>query len=131
MLNPVVILLAVLATTSFATGDPRAGIMMVSMIALSISLSLIQESKAGNAAAKLKAMISVNATVLRGGAPQEIAISQLVPGAVVQLAAGDMIPGDVRVVQAKDLFVIQGSLTGESYPVEKYEIEKTDPAAAG
>jgi len=130
MLNPLVILLAVLATISFATGDPRAGIMMVSMIALSVSLSLIQESKAGNAAAKLKAMISVNATVLRGGAAQEIAVSQLVPGDVVQLAAGDMIPGDVRIIQAKDLFVIQGSLTGESFPVEKYEVERKAPGAA-
>jgi Mg2+-importing ATPase len=62
--------------------------------------------------------------VLRDGAAQEIAVSQLVPGDVVQLVAGDMIPGDVRVVQAKDLFVVQGSLTGESFPVEKFAAEK-------
>ncbi|MGA2499697.1 MAG: cation-transporting P-type ATPase, partial [Tepidisphaeraceae bacterium] len=130
MLNPLVILLAVLATISFATGDPRAGIMMVAMIVLSVGLKLFQEAKAGNAAAKLKAMISVTATVLRGGAPQEIAVPQLVPGDVVQLAAGDMIPGDVRIVGAKDLFVIQGSLTGESFPVEKYEVEKKATGAA-
>jgi len=130
MLNPLVILLAVLATISFATGDPRAGIMMVFMIVLSVGLKLIQESKAGNAAAKLKAMISVTATVLRGGAPQEIAVAHLVPGDVVQLAAGDMIPGDVRIIQAKDLFVIQGSLTGESYPVEKSAVERKAAGAA-
>src|SRR4051812_37593144 len=53
---------------------------------------------------------------------------RIVPGDVVQLAAGDMIPGDVRVVQAKDLFVVQGSLTGESYPVEKFAVEKHVPA---
>ena len=129
VLNPLVILLAVLATISFATGDSRAGVMMVSMIVLSVGLKLIQESKAGNAAAKLKAMISVTATVLRGGRPQETAVAQLVPGDVVQLAAGDMIPGDVRIVQAKDLFVIQGSLTGESLPVEKYEVEKNATGA--
>jgi P-type Mg2+ transporter len=125
LLNPLVILLAVLAAISFATGDARAGIMMVSMIVLSVGLKLIQESKAGSAAAKLKAMISVTATVLRGGTAQEIAVSRLVPGDVVELAAGDMIPGDVRIVQAKDLFVVQGPLTGESLPVEKCEIEKT------
>ena len=62
--------------------------MMVSMIVLSVGLKLIQESKAGNAAAKLKAMISVTATVLRDGAPQEIAVAQLVPGDVVQLGRG-------------------------------------------
>jgi Mg2+-importing ATPase len=129
VLNPLVILLAVLATISFATGDPSSAVMMLSMIALSVTLRLIQEAKAGNAAARLKAMISVTATVRRGGTPQEIAVSQLVPGDVVELAAGDMIPGDVRIVKAKDLFVIQGSLTGESFPVEKHDVETN--AAAG
>jgi Mg2+-importing ATPase len=130
LINPLVILLAVLATVSFATGDPRAGAMMVLMIVLSVGLKLFQETKAGSAAAKLKAMISVRATVLRDGQPQEIAVTQLVPGDVIQLAAGDMIPGDVRIVQAKDLFVIQGSLTGESFPVEKHAAEVGEPAAA-
>jgi P-type Mg2+ transporter len=123
-INPLVILLAVLASISFATGDARAGIVMSIMIVMGVGLKLIQEAKADNAAAKLKAMISVTATVVRHGAPTEIALSQLVPGDVVKLAAGDMIPGDVRIVEAKDLFVIQGSLTGESFPVEKFEVEK-------
>ncbi len=124
VLNPLVILLAVLATISFATGDLRAGLVMSIMILLGVGLKLYQEAKADNAAAKLKSMISVMATVVRDGAPRELAISQLVPGDVVQLAAGDMIPGDVRIVAAKDLFVTQGSLTGESFPVEKFEVEK-------
>jgi Mg2+-importing ATPase len=128
LLNPLVILLAVLASVSFATGDARAGTVMALMIALSVGLKLIQESKADSAAAKLKAMISVTATVVRDGAPREIPVSELVPGDVVKLAAGDMIPGDVRVLAAKDLFVTQGSLTGESFPVEKFA---ADAAAAG
>jgi len=123
VINPLVILLVVLATVSFSTADSRAGTMMVLMIVLSVGLKLFQEAKAGSAAAKLKAMISVNATVLRDGKAGEVPLAQLVPGDVVQLAAGDMIPGDVRVVQAKDLFVIQGSLTGESFPVEKHPLE--------
>jgi Mg2+-importing ATPase len=49
----------------------------------------------------------------------EIPLDQLVPGDIVKLAAGDMIPADLRVVQARDLFVAQASLTGESLPVEK------------
>lgn len=130
VLNPLVILLVVLSTVSFLTGDMRAGIMMVAMILLGVTLKLVQEAKADSAAAKLKAMISVTATVLRDGAPQEIAISQLVPGDVVKLAAGDMIPGDVRMIVAKDLFVTQGSLTGESFPVEKFEVEKNAAATA-
>jgi P-type Mg2+ transporter len=86
---------------------------------LAVFLRLIQETKADNAAAKLKAMIKVTATALRNGQPKEIPLQQLVPGDVVKLSAGDMIPGDVRLISAKDLFVIQSTLTGESLPVEK------------
>ena len=131
-LDPLVILLAVLATISAVTGDQRSSVVMVAMIALSLGLKLVQETKAESAAAKLKAMIAVNATVLRDGAPHEIPVSHLVPGDVVKLAAGDMIPGDVRILHAKDLFVNQGSLTGESLPVEKYDVERhpAPPTAA-
>ena len=130
MLNPLVLLLAALATISFATGDLRAGLMMVFMIVLSVGLKLVQEAKAGSAAAKLKAMISVTASVSRDGTAREIPVAQLVPGDVVQLNAGDMVPGDVRIVQAKDLFVNQGSLTGESFPVEKSEVQASATEAA-
>jgi Mg2+-importing ATPase len=119
--NPLVILLTVLAILSFATGDFRAGTVMVLMVVLGLALRFVQETKADNAAAKLKAMISVTATVVRDGQQREISLQQLVPGDVVKLSAGDMIPGDVRLVSAKDLFVIQATLTGESLPVEKTE----------
>ena len=124
VLNPLVILLAVLASVSFATADFRAGTMMSLMIALGVGLKLIQEAKADSAAAKLKAMISITAAVIRDGQHQEMRVSKLVPGDVVALAAGDMIPADVRMLAAKDLFVIQSSLTGESFPVEKFEVER-------
>jgi Mg2+-importing ATPase len=130
VLNPLVILLAVLATISFATGDLRAGLLMLTMIVLSVGLKLAQESRASGAAAKLRAMISVTATVLRDGMSQEVAVGEIVPGDVVQLNAGDMVPGDVRIVQAKDLFVSQGSLTGESFPVEKSATATQTVAAA-
>lgn len=123
-LNPLVILLTILVAVSFATGDYRAGIVMSAIIILGVGLNLIQEAKANHAAAKLKAMISLTATVVRGGQTSEIAISQLVPGDVVTLAAGDMVPADVRIVSAKDLHVIQSSITGESLPVEKFEFEQ-------
>ena len=128
VINPLVILLAVLSTVSFATGDLRAGTLMVLMILLSVGLKLYQEGKAASSADKLRAMISVHATVVRDGVPGELPLSQLVPGDQVQLAAGDMIPADVRIVQAKDLFVTQGSLTGESFPVEKHVVEPTTAA---
>lgn len=129
LLNPLVILLAVLATISVVTGDLRSAVLMVSMIILSVGLKLIQETKADTAAAKLKALISVTASVMRNGTLQELAVAKLVPGDVVHLTAGDMIPGDVRILEAKDLFVTQGALTGESFPVEKSAVA-TDRAGA-
>ena len=119
--NLLVILLAVLAAISFATGDFRAGTVMVLMVILGVGLRFVQESRADAAAAKLKAMIHVTAAVVRDGQTAEIQLRELVPGDKVQLSAGDMIPADVRVIAAKDLFVAQAALTGESLPVEKFE----------
>lgn len=125
LVNPLVILLSILACLSFLTGDPRAGAVMSLMVLLGVLLRFAQEARADTAAAKLKAMIGVTATVLRDGQPKEVPITQLVPGDVVKLAAGDMIPGDIRIVSCKDLFVIQNALTGESYPVEKSDARET------
>ena len=117
--NPLVILLTLLAAVSFATGDFRAGTVMMLMVGLGLSLRFVQETRADEAAEKLKAMIKVTATVIRDGQPKELPLRELVPGDVVKLSAGDMIPGDVRLISAKDLFIIQATLTGESLPVEK------------
>jgi Mg2+-importing ATPase len=118
--NPLVILLGTLSAISFVTGDARAGTVMAAMVLLSVTLRFLQEARADAAAAKLKAMIHVTATVLRDGAEQEMPLRDLVPGDLIKLSAGDMIPGDARVLSSKDLFVVQGSLTGESFPVEKF-----------
>ena len=125
--NPLVILLSILSAISFLTGDARAGTVMAVMVALSVGLRFWQEARADAAAEKLKAMIHVTATVVRDGKPLEIPLRNLVPGDLVKLAAGDMIPGDVRLLASKDLFVSQGTLTGESLPVEKFH----DPEGVG
>jgi Mg2+-importing ATPase len=129
--NPLVILLTILAIITFATAggasDYIDGSLMAAMVLLALMLRLIQETKADNAAAKLKAMIKVTATALRDGEPKEIPLKELVPGDVVILSAGDMIPGDVRLLSAKDLFVIQATLTGESLPVEKSDARDSRP----
>jgi Mg2+-importing ATPase len=123
--NPLVILLSTLSTISFLTGDVRAGSVMAGMVALSVGLRFWQEARADSAAEKLKAMIHVTATVVRDGAAKEIPLRDLVPGDIIKLAAGDMIPGDVRLLSSKDVFVNQGSLTGESLPVEKFHDPET------
>jgi Mg2+-importing ATPase len=119
--NPLVLLLAVLAIVSFVTGDARAAAVMTVMIVLGVGLRFAQEARADAAAEKLRAMIRVTATVLRAGRPLEELLARLVPGDVVRLSAGDMIPADIRVLNCRDLFVTQASLTGESLPVEKFE----------
>ena len=75
--------------------------------------------RADNAAEKLKAMVSNTATLVRDGKESEVPLKMLVPGDIIRLAAGDMVPADVRVLSAKDLFLNQSALTGESLPVER------------
>lgn len=76
-INPLVLLLTVLTTVSFATEDFRAGRMMLVMIVMGVRLKLIQEARSSHAAAQLRAMISVTATVIRNGKPQELLVSQV------------------------------------------------------
>ncbi|GAA0789707.1 magnesium-translocating P-type ATPase [Hathewaya limosa] len=117
--NPLVILLGVLALTSYITGDKKSTIIMIAMVFLGVILKFIQETKADNSAQKLKDMVTTKATVIRNGYEKEIFFEELVPGDIIHLSAGDMIPADVRIIYSKDLFVNQSSLTGESIPVEK------------
>ena len=102
----------------------RTIIVLISMVLLSTLLRFWQEFRSNKAAEELKAMVSSTAAVLRADMdrPQEIPISTLVPGDIVYLSAGDMVPADVRLLTAKDLFVSQAMLTGESIPLEKYPV---------
>ena len=117
--NPLVILLLALGVISFLTGDLRATAVIFVMVLLGVVLRFFQEMRADDAAAKLKAMVSTTATVVRDGQEEELSPKFLVPGDIIRLAAGDMTPADVRVLSAKDLFLNQAALTGESLPVEK------------
>ena len=102
-------------------------IVLLSMVLLSTLLRFWQEFRSNKAAQELKAMVTSTAAVLRAGMdrPQEVPIASLVPGDIVYLSAGDMVPADVRLIAAKDLFVSQAMLTGESIPLEKYAVPPT------
>lgn len=130
MVNPLVVLLIVLATISFLTHDQEGAIIMTLMVVLGVVLRFVQEAKADAAATRLKAMISVTATVIRGGKEREVPLEELVPGDIIRLSAGDMIPADVRILSCKDLFLIQASLTGESLPIEKMDTPVPEAAYA-
>ena len=124
--NPLVLLLTALGVLSYLTGDLRATVVIFVMVLLGVVLRFYQEMRADNAAEKLKAMVSNTATLVRGGKETEVPLKMLVPGDIIRLAAGDMVPADVRVLSAKDLFLNQAALTGESLPVER----KADAASA-
>jgi Mg2+-importing ATPase len=131
LVNPFNLLLAILASVSFATNDMKGAITLAAMVVISVSLTFVQEFRSSRAAESLKKMVQTRATVLRRilkedgeegelvAQKHELLIEELVPGDIVALSAGDMIPADARILSSKDLFVSQSSMTGESVPVEK------------
>jgi Mg2+-importing ATPase len=123
--NPLNALLLTLAGVSYFLGDLRAAVVIAAMVVLAITTAFVQEHRSNEAAARLRAMVHTTASVRRGHSPTddpfiEVPIDCIVPGDVVRLSAGDMIPGDLRLLEAKDLFVNQSALTGESMPAEKH-----------
>ena len=89
------------------------------MVIVSGTLRYVQETRSCNVAEKLTGMLHTTACAERGGVKREIPIEEIVVGDTIHLSAGDMIPADLRILAAKDLFISQSALTGESEPVEK------------
>ena len=127
--NPFSLILCALALVSLFTEviwakpgekNPASVVIIAGMVLVSGVLRLVQETRSGNAAARLSGMLRTRTCVERlESGRQELPLEELVVGDVVHLAAGDMIPADLRILEAKDLFVSQSALTGESEPVEK------------
>ncbi|MGG7325582.1 magnesium-translocating P-type ATPase [Clostridium baratii] len=127
-INPFTIVLFVLGIISLFTDvilvpkdqrDYSSVVIICIMVTISGVLRFVQELRSSKAAEELKAMVHTTVDVERNGR-KEISLQELVPGDIIYLAAGDMIPADVRIIRAKDLFVGQSALTGESEPVEKF-----------
>jgi P-type Mg2+ transporter len=104
---------------SAALGSYASVIVIYTMVFLSVSLAHYQEANASKAAELLREKVATSATVLRDNIKQEIKLPLIVPGDIIFLSAGDITPADARVIDAKDTFVNQSALTGESFPVEK------------
>jgi P-type Mg2+ transporter len=119
-LNPLVLVLGLIALFSFSYGEPASAVIVSLMIVLSVVLSFVQEYRSGREAEKLGETVRATVAVYRNGKPRETRIREIVPGDVVDLFAGDMIPADLRIISCKDLFINQATLTGESVPVEKF-----------
>ena len=128
-INPFTIILLVLAIVSVITDilmvesgkrDGTSVVIITSMILISGIIRFVQETKSNKAAEKLGEMVKTTISIARKfEGIKEIPINEIVVGDIIHLAAGDMVPADVRILQSKDLFISQSSLTGESEPVEK------------
>ena len=133
-INPFTMILLFLATISFVMdilipvmnnhadeADFLTLIIIITMVIISGLLRFTQETRSGNAAQKLLEMITTTTCVERdNNGKTEISLDEVVVGDIIHLAAGDMIPADMRILKAKDLFISQSSLTGESEPIEKF-----------
>jgi len=117
--SPLVIQLLAIAIISAIIGESKSTIIVSLMVLLSIGLSYVLDNRSFQAVEALGKRVQSRTLVLRNGVETEIKISEVVPGDLVILQAGSIIPADVRLVAAKDFFVSESALTGESMPVEK------------
>ena len=117
--SPLVLILIGAAILSFAMHDATDGIIILSIVLISAFLGFWQEFRAESAVAGLQKLVALQADVLRDGQVIRVAMEEVVPGDVVVLAAGSSIPADGCLIEARDLFVNEATLTGETFPVEK------------
>ncbi|WP_029513439.1 magnesium-translocating P-type ATPase [Mycoplasmopsis primatum] len=129
--NPFSIILIILSLISLAVDvilpiiksekpEPATIIIIFSMVIISGIMHIVEDIKSSSSAAKLVQMVRTTTKVERNGIYYEIPLEEVVAGDIIILAAGDIIPADVRILSAKDLFVSQSSLTGESVSIEKF-----------
>ncbi len=117
--NPLILILFVAAILSGFLGDKISAITIIAIVFLSIILDFVNTHKSQKAAEALKNQVTTMVTVTRDGKSQSIPLSHIVPGDIVTLAPGNIVPADGVVLEAKDFFINESSLTGESFPVEK------------
>ena len=128
IINPFTVILLVIAVISLMTNvilakpgeeDPTTSIIIVVLVLISGGIRFVQELKSDKAASNLSSLIVNTATVIRDEVQQEIPIEELVVGDIIKLSAGDMLPADALLLETRDFFIQQSSLTGESESVEK------------
>ncbi|MEM2338986.1 MAG: magnesium-translocating P-type ATPase [Nitrososphaerales archaeon] len=117
--SPLIIILLIAGLISSFFGEAMNSAIIFTIVILSVVLDFYQEYKAERAAEMLKQRVAITATIFRDGVKKEVRLAEIVPGDIIFLSAGDIVPADARVISAKDLFVNQSALTGESLPVEK------------
>ena len=130
-LNPLVIILLVASLASLLLGDATDAVVIFVIVLLGVLISFVQTYRSQQAIDRLREKVTPTATVLRDGNWTEVPRREIVPGDVVRISAGDLIPADGELLEARDLFVHQAALTGESMPVEKSVSHAGQPQEKG
>ena len=117
--SPIIVILLFAAGLSFFLHDAADALIISLIVIVSGLLGFFQERGANNAVEKLIAIVQTKVQALRDGKQQEVPLEEITPGDIVILTAGDLVPGDCALVDSRDLFLDEATLTGETYPVEK------------
>jgi P-type Mg2+ transporter len=117
--SPLVVQLVIIAAVSGIIGEPVSALIVSAMIVLSVGLSFVLDRRSSSAVYALGRRVQSRICVVRGGKECEVRMSEVVPGDIVVLRVGSIVPADLRLISAKDFFVSESALTGESMPVEK------------
>ncbi len=117
--SPIVLILIIAAMVSFAVRDPTDAVIILLIVFASGLLGFWQEFRAAHAIASLQKLVALTAEVMRNSRACTVPMEQVVSGDVVLLSAGSNVPADCRLLEARDLFVDEATLTGETFPVEK------------
>jgi len=117
--SPLILILIFAAFLSIFLHDRTDALIILTIVVVSGLLGFWQERGADNAVEKLLSIVQIQVTARRDGKTVEVPVEEVVPGDIVELSAGSGVPGDCLILESRDLFVDEASLTGETYPVEK------------
>jgi Mg2+-importing ATPase len=118
-MSPLVLILLIAAVASAFLGQAVDAGIIGAIVLLSTAIDLGQTYRSQRAVEQLRDQVAPTASVLRGGEWKEIRRRDVVPGDIIRLSAGDLVPADARLLVARDVYVQQAALTGESMPAEK------------
>ena len=120
--SPIIIIFVFTALMSFFLGEREDALIIFSIILISSSLGFWQEKAASDVIHKLISTVKTKSKVLRNGKMENILSENIVPGDIIILESGDKVPADCKILESKDLFVNESTLTGETYPMEKSNV---------